>query len=36
MAWKQVAATGTDEQQCKAVDVLNETRRKLYATLAEE
>lgn len=36
MAWKQVASNGSDEQQRKAVDVLNEARRKLYAILAEE
>lgn len=36
MAWKQVASNGTDEQQRKAVDVLNDARRKLYAILAEE
>ena len=36
MAWKQVAANGTDEQQRKAVDVLNDARRKLYTILAEE
>jgi DNA-binding PadR family transcriptional regulator len=36
MAWKQVVSTGSDEQQRKAVEVLNEARRKLYAILAEE
>jgi DNA-binding PadR family transcriptional regulator len=36
MAWKQVVVTGTDEQQRRAVDILNDARRKLYAILAEE
>jgi DNA-binding PadR family transcriptional regulator len=35
-ALRQVGFAGTDEQRARALDVLNETRRKLYAILAEE
>jgi DNA-binding PadR family transcriptional regulator len=35
-ALHQVGAAGTDEQRARALEVLNETRRKLYAILAEE
>ncbi|MFF5171203.1 PadR family transcriptional regulator [Micromonospora sp. NPDC000089] len=34
-ALRQVMATGTDDQRERAVQVLDETRRKLYAILAE-
>lgn len=34
-ALRQVGFSGTDEQRARALDVLNETRRKLYAILAE-
>ncbi|WP_344082335.1 PadR family transcriptional regulator [Luedemannella helvata] len=34
-ALRQVGFAGTDEQRARALDVLNETRRKLYAILAE-
>jgi len=34
-ALRQVAFSGTDEQRRAALEVLNETRRKLYAILAE-
>jgi hypothetical protein len=34
-ALRQVAFAGTDEQRDQALSVLNETRRKLYAILAE-
>ncbi|HCT79711.1 MAG TPA: PadR family transcriptional regulator [Micromonosporaceae bacterium] len=33
-ALQQVASAGTDEQRSQALEVLNETRRKLYAILA--
>jgi DNA-binding PadR family transcriptional regulator len=35
-ALRQVGFAGTDEQRTQALAVLNETRRKLYAILAEE
>ena len=35
-ALRQVGFSGTDEQRRQALDVLNETRRKLYGILAEE
>jgi len=35
-ALRQVGFAGTDEQRTRALDVLNETRRKLYAILADE
>jgi DNA-binding PadR family transcriptional regulator len=35
-ALRQVGFAGTDEQRTRALQVLNETRRKLYAILAEE
>ncbi|WP_290862048.1 PadR family transcriptional regulator [Hamadaea sp.] len=35
-ALHQVGATGTPEQRARALEILNETRRKLYAILAEE
>jgi DNA-binding PadR family transcriptional regulator len=35
-ALRQVGFAGTPEQRTRALDVLNETRRKLYAILAEE
>ena len=34
-ALRQVMTTGTDDQRARAVEVLDETRRKLYAILAE-
>ncbi|MEU8814006.1 PadR family transcriptional regulator [Actinoplanes sp. NPDC048796] len=34
-ALKQVGFSGTDEQRQKALEVLNETKRKLYAILAD-
>ncbi|MFC0096146.1 PadR family transcriptional regulator [Micromonospora marina] len=34
-ALRQVMTTGTDDQRARAVQVLDETRRKLYAILAE-
>jgi DNA-binding PadR family transcriptional regulator len=34
-ALRQVAFSGTDEQRTQALQVLNETKRKLYAILAE-
>jgi len=34
-ALRQVMASGTDDQRARAVEVLDETRRKLYAILAE-
>jgi DNA-binding PadR family transcriptional regulator len=36
LAVKQVASAGTDDQKARAVTILTETRRKLYAILAEE
>ncbi|MCP2324902.1 DNA-binding PadR family transcriptional regulator [Hamadaea flava] len=35
-ALHQVGATGTPEQRARALEILNDTRRKLYAILAEE
>ncbi|MEV0270861.1 PadR family transcriptional regulator [Hamadaea sp. NPDC050747] len=35
-ALHQVGASGTPEQRARALEILNETRRKLYAILAEE
>jgi DNA-binding PadR family transcriptional regulator len=35
-ALHQVGAAGTEEQRARALEVLNETKRKLYAILAEE
>ncbi|MEV0728987.1 PadR family transcriptional regulator [Polymorphospora sp. NPDC050346] len=35
-ALRQVMTTGTDDQRARAAQVLDETRRKLYAILAEE
>jgi len=35
-ALRQVGFAGTDEQRSQALDVMNETRRKLYAILAED
>ncbi len=35
-AMSQVVTVGTDEQKERALDVLNETRRKLYGILAED
>ncbi|NUT37644.1 MAG: helix-turn-helix transcriptional regulator [Hamadaea sp.] len=35
-ALHQVGASGTPEQRARALELLNETRRKLYAILAEE
>jgi DNA-binding PadR family transcriptional regulator len=35
-ALRQVGFAGTDEQRRRALDVLSETKRKLYAILAEE
>jgi DNA-binding PadR family transcriptional regulator len=35
-ALRQVGFAGNDEQRRRALDVLNETRRKLYAILAED
>ena len=35
-ALKQVGFNGTPEQRDKALEILNETRRKLYAILADE
>ena len=34
-ALRQVMTTGTDDQRARAAQVLDETRRKLYAILAE-
>jgi hypothetical protein len=34
-ALKQVGFNGTPEQRAKALEVLNETKRKLYAILAD-
>ena len=34
-ALRQVMMTGTDDQRERAAQVLDETRRKLYAILAE-
>ncbi|RAY16841.1 PadR family transcriptional regulator [Actinomadura craniellae] len=36
MALKQVMAAGTEEQQTRALDVVDEARRKLYGILAED
>ncbi len=36
IAVKQVGQAGTDEQQAQVRDILDETRRKVYAILAEE
>ena len=36
VATRQVAEAGTDSQRARAVDILVEARRKLYAILAEE
>lgn len=35
-ALRQVGFAGTDEQRARALDVLSETKRKLYAILAED
>lgn len=35
-ALRQVGFAGTDEQRARALEVLNETKRKLYAILADE
>jgi len=35
-ALRQVGFSGTDEQRARALEVLTETRRKLYAMLAED
>jgi DNA-binding PadR family transcriptional regulator len=35
-ALRQVAIAGTDEQRARALEVLTDTKRKLYAILAEE
>jgi DNA-binding PadR family transcriptional regulator len=35
-ALHQVGAAGSDEQRARALEVLNDTKRKLYAILAEE
>jgi DNA-binding PadR family transcriptional regulator len=35
-ALHQVGSTGTPEQRARALEILNETRRKIYAILAEE
>ena len=34
-ALRQVGFAGTDEQRARALEVLNETKRKLYAVLAD-
>ena len=31
----QVMTTGTDQQRAEAIDILNDTRRRLYGLLAE-
>lgn len=35
LALRQVGKVGTEEQRAQAIEILNETRRKLYALLAE-
>lgn len=35
-ALRQVAFTGTDEQRAQALEILNDTRRRLYRILADE
>jgi hypothetical protein len=35
-ALRQVGMTGNDEQRRQALEVLNETKRKLYSILASE
>jgi hypothetical protein len=34
-ALRQVMTTGTDEQRQRAIEVIDEAKRKLYAILAE-
>ena len=35
-AWKQLVTAGNDDQQRRAVEVVNDARRRLYAILAED
>jgi DNA-binding PadR family transcriptional regulator len=34
-AWREIGVSGTEEQRAQALDVLRDTKRKLYAILAE-